>query len=877
MTAQTARANYDWYDTSITIGGITADFSQWSLGNGAPDTDLGFLNSLTISSVELKIWDDSNDRDGVNMFFRLYGDNGQIGGDVDVWLGGAERIEGSVHDFSVSYTGSFDLADAFGVILEPGKTYYLNMWAKSYGDEGDHWYNGDGDNYHTKFTYINNNDVWDLSTKTLTVKSNPANEAYKNRLVIENVIISDGVTSIGKNAFANCTGLTSVTVYAPDCTLGDDAFDGCSNLTNIYVFSDKVNSYKSADNWSTYADIITAMPNPQGTCGDNVTWELALTSTSGILTISGTGAMADYDGPDDQPWKDYRSSITKVVIGNGVTSIGNNAFTGVEAKFATIVTQSNFYYYFDEYGNLLDNVPFDELIFQGEFSNLVPYITLDRAITITGDTDADTGDKNSVLNDMGFIIAGSEVTLDNLTLVANSDLGNLIDIAGENVVISNNDITYVVSDPANAINVYSGANGVQILNNTINFTSTVDHYTLGDVTNAICVNSGDDPVTGLVINGNEITAVIPALMIDYNEIEYNVIGLSAVNGVRINGAEDFEFTNNILDVTTNRLDDYGTLQAMYVASSSGLMDGNDISMIDTFTPDGEVIYLYAVNLVNDNDLDISNNNFNISTDGGTEAFGTACAIESIASEFNVVDNNINIVSKGPNYGIYFPSMMGDPCDAEIRGNFIKVTGLATADNQWSFVSGIEIETGDVEISGNTIYTYNIGEYAEGNYIYGISYAQTIYGDSPEVEITDNTIITEGDYAISFLIVDDAVITGNNLCAHELTGDDAVSIADGSGNTVKNNLFGYVIMPKTDEITFNIPTNVSSFKVYDDGGQNGIYSPGCAGTLTLTAPEGYLLQLSGNITTEKDVDYLTVYDGSVAPRPTSPLSPARTTL
>ena len=556
-----------------------------------------------------------------------------------------------------------------------------------------------------------------------------------------------------------------------------------------------------------------------------------------------------------------QASTTYTIDANdeAITAISGSAT--IEMPIVTnIVTQDNFYSFFDDSGNLLDAVTFDELIFQGDFADLVHYITLDRPITITGDYDADTGEHYAVLNDMGFIIAGSEVTIDNLTLVANSNLGNLIDIAGENVVISNNDITYVVSDPANAINVYSGANGVQILNNTINFTSTVDHYTLDDVTNAICVNSGDDPVTGLVINGNEITAVIPALSINFNEIEYNVIGLSAVNGVRINGAEDFEFTNNILDVTTNGLDDYGTLQAMYVASSSGLMDGNDISMIDTFTPYGEVIYLYAVNLVNDNDLDISNNNFNISTDGGTEAFGTACAIESIASEFNVVDNNINIVSKGPNYGIYFPSMMGDPCDAEIRGNFIKVTGLATADNQWSFVSGIEIETGDVEISGNTIYTYNIGEYAEGNYIYGISYAQTIYGDSPEVEITDNTIITEGDYAISFLIVDDAVITGNTLCAHELFGDDAVYIKEGSGNTVENNILGYVI-PKTGESTYDIPANVSSFKVYDDGGQGRLYSPGCDGTLTLTAPEGYLLQLSGNITTEKDVDYLTVYDGS----------------
>ena len=60
-----------------------------------------------------------------------------------------------------------------------------------------------------------------------------------------------------------------------------------------------------------------------GECGDGVTW----TYDAGTLTISfsgsGTGAMADYD---DQPWKDYRSSITSVVIEDGVTSIGNSAF-----------------------------------------------------------------------------------------------------------------------------------------------------------------------------------------------------------------------------------------------------------------------------------------------------------------------------------------------------------------------------------------------------------------------------------------------------------------------------------------------------------------------------------------------------------------------
>lgn len=224
---------------------------------------------------------------------------------------------------------------------------------------------------------------------------------------------------------------------------------------------------------------------------------------------------------------------------------------------------------------------------------------------------------------------------------------------------------------------------------------------------------------------------------------------------------------------------------MYVASSSGLIDGNDISMIDEFTPAGKDVYLYALELINDEDLTISNNNFNISTDGGKDEAGTANAIIAIASDFSVVNNIITTVSNGPNMGIYFPSKMGMPCDAIISGNTIKVTGLATAVHEYGLVSGVEIETGEVEISGNTIYTYNIGEYAEGNYIYGISYAND--GTTPVVEIKDNTIITEGHYAISFLEVDDAVITGNNLVSTDLKGNEAVEIKDGSGNTVEDNL------------------------------------------------------------------------------------------
>ena len=61
-----------------------------------------------------------------------------------------------------------------------------------------------------------------------------------------------------------------------------------------------------------------------GSCGDNLAWRL----TAHTLTISGSGAMADYASVAAQPWKDCRSSIKTVVIRNGVTSIGKYAFNG---------------------------------------------------------------------------------------------------------------------------------------------------------------------------------------------------------------------------------------------------------------------------------------------------------------------------------------------------------------------------------------------------------------------------------------------------------------------------------------------------------------------------------------------------------------------
>ena len=93
----------------------------------------------------------------------------------------------------------------------------------------------------------------------------------------------NGVTQIGKYAFYNAKGFTSITVPSSVSSIGSSAFEGCSGLTSItvdratpptlglnvfgntdkypiYVPQGSVDTYKTATNWSTYASRIQAIP-----------------------------------------------------------------------------------------------------------------------------------------------------------------------------------------------------------------------------------------------------------------------------------------------------------------------------------------------------------------------------------------------------------------------------------------------------------------------------------------------------------------------------------------------------------------------------------------------------------------------------------------
>ena len=78
-----------------------------------------------------------------------------------------------------------------------------------------------------------------------------------------------------------------------------------------------------------------------GTCGaegdgSNLTWTL---DDEGTLTISGSGAISDYER-GKTPWSDLCGDIKNVIVGGGVTRVGNNAFYDCKEITAVLLPDS---------------------------------------------------------------------------------------------------------------------------------------------------------------------------------------------------------------------------------------------------------------------------------------------------------------------------------------------------------------------------------------------------------------------------------------------------------------------------------------------------------------------------------------------------------
>ena len=72
-------------------------------------------------------------------------------------------------------------------------------------------------------------------------------------------------------------------------------------------------------------------------CGVNVRWRL---DENGVLWIKGTGDMYDFATTSEIPWYQHRQKVKKIMISDGITSIGDKAFYGCINTLGAVVPES---------------------------------------------------------------------------------------------------------------------------------------------------------------------------------------------------------------------------------------------------------------------------------------------------------------------------------------------------------------------------------------------------------------------------------------------------------------------------------------------------------------------------------------------------------
>ena len=170
------------------------------------------------------------------------------------------------------------------------------------------------------------------SLKSVTIPNSVTSIGYRafaNCEILASVTIPNSVTSIGNRAFAYCEKLASVTISINVTSIGDDTFRECKNLASITIPNSVTSIGNHAFDGSTIGSVkIGNSVTNIGSYAFNDCESLKSITIPESVTSIGSHAF------------DNCIRLESAIIGNSVTSIGSYAFNGCDVLESVTIGNS---------------------------------------------------------------------------------------------------------------------------------------------------------------------------------------------------------------------------------------------------------------------------------------------------------------------------------------------------------------------------------------------------------------------------------------------------------------------------------------------------------------------------------------------------------
>ena len=153
--------------------------------------------------------------------------------------------------------------------------------------------------------------------------------AFRNCSSLTSIIIPEGVKEILEHVFIDCTNLTSIVLPEGVTSIGNSAFQGCSSLTSI-VLPEGITTID--DNTFRDCSSLTSIALPKGVISIGNSVFYGCSSLTSIILPESVASIGNFAFCNC-------SSLTSIILPEGVTSIGSSAFSGCSSLTSIVLPE----------------------------------------------------------------------------------------------------------------------------------------------------------------------------------------------------------------------------------------------------------------------------------------------------------------------------------------------------------------------------------------------------------------------------------------------------------------------------------------------------------------------------------------------------------